>query len=57
MSVKNKGSDVYPLRTKKIIRDGKVYYDRDERKKSWFLLDLAIDPTRRLPLYPDNQNS
>lgn len=57
MSVKNKGSDVYPLRTKKIIRDGKVYYDRDERKKSWFLLDLAIDPTRRLPLYPENQNS
>lgn len=57
MSVKNKGSDVYPLRTKKIIRDGKVYYDRDQRKASWFLLDLAIDPARRLPAYPDHQNS
>ena len=57
MSVKNKGSDVYPLRTKKIIRDGKVYYDRDQRKASWFLLDLAIDPVRRLPAYPEHQNS
>lgn len=57
MSVKNKGSDTYPLRTKKIMRDGKVYYDRDERKKSWFLLDLAIDPVRRVPFYPETQNS
>lgn len=56
MSVKNKGSDVYPLKTTKIIRDGKVYYDRDQRKKSWFLLDLAIDPARRVPNYPEPQN-
>ena len=56
MSVKNKGSDAYPLRTKKIIRDGKVYYDRDHRGKSWFLLDLAVDPVRRVPNYPEPQN-
>ena len=56
MSVKKKGSDVYPLRTTKIIRDGKVYYDREQRCKSWFLLDLAIDPDRRRTAYPEPQN-
>ena len=56
MSVKKENSEVYPLRTKKIVRDGKVYYDRDQRKKSWFLLDLAIDPARRVPAYPEPQN-
>lgn len=56
MSVKKKASKVYPLRTTKIIRDGKIYYDRDRRGESWFLLDLAIDPERRIPAYPEPQN-
>ena len=57
MSEKAKGSDIYSLRTAKIIRDGQVIYDRNERKKSWFLIDLAIDPERRVPHYPEPQNT
>lgn len=52
MELKN-GKEVYPLRTVKVIRDGKTYYDRNERKKSWIILDLAIDTERRVPHYPE----
>lgn len=30
------------------------YYDRIHRGKSWFYLDLAIDPNRRKAHYPSN---
>lgn len=42
-----KRSMVYPLRTVKGMWGGKLYYDRNQRKKSWIILDLAVDNTRR----------
>lgn len=44
-----KHSTVYPLRAVKVMRDNKLYYDRSQRKKSWVILDLAVDPNRRVP--------
>ena len=30
----------YPLDYATIVKDGKIYYERDDRQASWFYLDL-----------------
>ena len=38
--ITNQGKEYYPLDFGKMVRDGKTYYDRSERNKNWFYLDL-----------------
>lgn len=40
MPILNKGKEYYPLEFGRMVKDGKVYYDRSARGKSWFYLDL-----------------
>ena len=35
--------EYYPLDFGKMIKNGKVYYDRSNRKKSYFYLDLRTN--------------
>ena len=40
MPILNQGKEYYPLEFGRMVRDGKVYYDRSARHKSYFYLDL-----------------
>ena len=37
--------EYYPLEFGKMVYNNEVYYDRSERKKSWFYLDLSLEST------------
>lgn len=34
------GKEYYPLDFDTMVKDGKTYYDRSDREKNWFYLDL-----------------
>ena len=36
------GKEYYPLGFGVMIKDGKTYYDRSERKKNYIYLDLSL---------------
>lgn len=36
------GREYYPLEFGVMVKDGKTYYDRSERKKNYFYLDLSL---------------
>lgn len=38
--IRNQGKEYYPLDFGRAERNGRVYYDRSARGKSWFYLDL-----------------
>lgn len=40
MPILNDGKEYYPLEFGKMVKDGKVYYDRSARGKSYFYLDF-----------------
>lgn len=40
MPILNQGKEYYPLEFGRMVRDGKVYYDRSARQKSYFYLDF-----------------
>ena len=40
MPILNQGKEYYPLEFGKLIKDGKTYYDRSNRGKSYFYIDL-----------------
>ena len=44
----NQNRKYYPLDFGKMIKDGKVYYDRERRKKSYFYLDLRTGVRERV---------
>ena len=40
MPIVNQGKEYYPLEFGRMIKNGKTYYDRSARGKSWFYVDL-----------------
>ena len=40
MPILNQGKEYYPLEFGRMIKNGKTYYDRSARGKSWFYVDL-----------------
>lgn len=44
MPIYNQGKEYYPLDFGKMVKDGKVYYDRSARGKSYFYIDLRWPP-------------
>ena len=47
----NDGKGYYPLQFGRMVKDGKVYYDRSARHKSWFYLDVrGFGPETFIPL-------
>ena len=40
MPILNQGKEYYPLEFGRMVKDGKVYYDRSARGKSYFYIDL-----------------
>lgn len=40
MPILNNGKTYYPLEFGRMFKDGKTYYDRSARDKSWFYVDL-----------------
>ena len=40
MSLLRNGHEYYGLSTARVVKDGKTYYDRSARGKSWFYVDL-----------------
>lgn len=49
MSLVKEGKLVYPLKQYRIQIGDQVVYNRDTRKKSWFILDLVIPGGKFIP--------
>lgn len=50
MPILNDGKTYYPLEFGRMVKDGKVYYDRSAREKSYFY--LAMSGTWRVGFIP-----
>ena len=53
MPIYNQGKEYYPLEFGRMVKGGKVYYDRSARQKSYFYLDLRWPITHDLFLPAD----